>query len=198
VDTSSAAPAPAPAAFSAAIDQLRRAELRPELTVREIPAPGRIAPFSFAIAADVGTPTHGRDSDLGTGRFILMHDPEEPEAWGGDFRIVSFTQASQDPEIGVDPFLAEVTWTYLLEALEQRGAEHHSESGTATKILSSGFGELAAQGDGAQIELRASWTPTGHDFGAHLTAWTDLLCAIAGLPVQPGAAGLDAHRRNRG
>lgn len=197
MDTSSAS-APAPEAFRQAIEQLRRAELRSELTVREIPAPGRIAPHSFAIAADVGVPAHGRDSDLGTGRFILMHDPEEPEAWGGDFRIVSFTQASQDPEIGVDPFLAEVTWTYLIEALEQRGADFHSESGTATKVLSSGFGELAAQGDGAQIELRASWTPAGRDFGAHLTAWTDLLCAIAGLSVQPGTASIDARRRTRG
>lgn len=197
MDTSSAS-ASAPEAFRQAIEQLRRAELRSELTVREIPAPGRIAPHTFAIAADVGVPAHGRDSDLGTGRFILMHDPEEPEAWGGDFRIVSFTQASQDPEIGVDPFLAEVTWTYLIEALEQRGADFHSESGTATKVLSSGFGELAAQGDGAQIELRASWTPTGRDFGAHLTAWTDLLCAIAGLSVQPGTASIDARRRTRG
>lgn len=186
----------APAAFREAVRQLRAAPTRRELAVREIPAPGRIAPWSFAIAADVGEPQHGRDSDRGTGRFILMHDPDEPEAWGGAFRVVSFTQATQDPEIGVDPFLAEVTWSWLVDALEQRGAAYHSASGTATKVLSSGFGELAYQGDGAQIELRASWTPEPGDLAAHVTAWSDLLCALAGLELRPGAISLDERRRS--
>lgn len=175
--------------------RVRSAPSRRELSLREIPAPGRIAPWSFAIAADVGAVEHGRDSERGTGRFILMHDPEEPEAWGGPFRVVSFTQATQDPEIGVDPFLAEVTWSWLLDALEQRGARYHSASGTATKVLSSGFGELAAQGDGAQIELRASWTPEDDALDAHVSAWCDLLCALSGFSLHPDAVRLDERRR---
>lgn len=186
----------APAAFRHAVAEVREAETRAELTVREIQAPGRIAPWSFAIAADVGVPEHGRDSDRGTGRFILMHDPEQPEAWGGDFRIVSFTQATQDPEIGVDPFLAAVAWSWLVDALEQRDASYHAASGTATKVLSSGFGELAHQGDGAQIELRASWTPDADDIGRHVSAWCDLLCALAGFALQPGAINIDERRRS--
>ena len=187
----------APLAFRAAVEQLRAAPLRDELSVKEIQAPGRIAPYAFAMAADVGNPPHGRDSERGTGRFILMHDPEEPEAWGGAFRVVSFTQAPQDPEIGVDPFLASVTWSWLTDALEFRGAAYHSPSGTATKVLSSGFGELEGQGDGAQIELRASWTPDSTDFAPHLSAWCDLLCALAGFSVQPGAITLESHRHGR-
>lgn len=184
----------APAAFRMAVQRLRAAPTRSELSVREIPAPGRIAPWSYAVAADVGEHAHGRDSERGTGRFILMHDPSEPEAWGGAFRVVSFTQASQDPEIGVDPFLAEVTWSWLMDALQQRDAHHHAASGTATKVLSSGFGELAHQADGAQIELRASWTPIGDDLAPHLSAWCDLLCALAGLTIEPGAISIEQRR----
>ncbi|WP_430592888.1 DUF3000 domain-containing protein [Humidisolicoccus flavus] len=187
-----------PPAFRAALEQLRAAPFRDELSVREIPAPGSIAPWSVALSADIGAPEHGRDSELGTGRFILMHDPEEPEAWGGSFRVVSFMQASHDTEIAADQFVAAVAWSWLEEALEQREAQYHSPSGTVTKILSSGFGSLEAQGDGAQLEMRASWTPDDANFGAHIAAWCDILCALAGHSVRPGAVGLDAARGKLG
>lgn len=190
-------PAQAPAIFLAAVERMRGADTRGELSVREIPAPGRIAPWSYAVAADVGATEHGRDSERGTGRFILMHDPEEPESWGGAFRVVTFTQATQDLDIAPDPMLPEVTWSWLLEALDQRDAGYHAASGTATRVLSTGFGELAEQGEGAQLELRASWTPTSHDIERHLAAWCDLVCAVAGLPLQPGAISLDARRLQR-
>lgn len=110
-----------------------------------------------------------------------MFDPEEPDVWGGPFRIVSFTQAPQDPEIAADPFLAAVTWSWLVDALAGRGAKYHSPSGTATKVISHGFGELQQHGEGAQIELRASWSPSDDVLGPHLAAWSDLLCALAGV-----------------
>ena len=49
-------------------------------------------------------------------------------------------------------------------------------------MLSTGFGELAGQSDGAQLELRASWTPLDGDIAAHVEGWGDLLCMLAGLP----------------
>lgn len=176
-----------PPEFALVVAELRETDLRNELQVREIPPPGGIAPYAFAVAADIGETPDGRDSEYGTGRFILMFDPEEPEAWNGRWRVVSFTQAPQDPEIASDPFLAEVTWSWLEDALAYRGATHHSPSGTATKIISAGFGELANQREGAQIELRASWTPTGH-IGPHLAAWSDLLCALAGYALRESEA----------
>ena len=179
-----------PPEFALVIEELRETDLRDELHIREIPPPTGIAPHAFAVAADIGEAPDGRDSEYGTGRFILMYDPEEPEAWRGPFRIVSFTQAPQDPDIAGDPFLAEVTWSWLEDALAGRGANHHSPSGTATKIISAGFGELANQREGAQIELRASWTPTG-SLGPHLAAWSDLLCALAGLSVKEGEVAID-------
>lgn len=184
-----------PAAFTAAVDAVRAATLRSELTVTEIAAPSGVAPWSIALAADVSPARHGNDSELGTGRFILLHDPESPEAWGGTFRVVCFAQAPLETEIGVDPFLANVAWSWLVDALDSRGAKYNSASGTATKTLSTGFGELATQEDVAQIELRASWSPFDHDITSHVEAWGELLCMLAGLPpAAEGVSLLSAHR----
>ena len=188
----------APAAFTAAVAALRRATMREELAVSEIPAPGTLAPWSMALAADVTPARHGRDSDLGTGRFVLLHDPAAPEAWGGTFRVICFAQAPLETEMGVDPFLADVAWSWLIDALAARGARYSAASGTATRILSTGFGELEAQGDGAQIELRASWTPDDHDVTAHVEGWGELLCMLAGLPPAiEGVSLLSARRVGR-
>jgi hypothetical protein len=184
--------------FAAAVASIARAKTRPELTVTEIPAPGSLAPYAIALAADVTPALHGIDSPLGTGRFILLHDPSSPEAWGGDFRIVCFAQAPLETDIGLDPFLADVTWSWLVDALDARGAQYTAASGTATKILSTGFGELASQSDGAQIELRASWTPMDYDVASHVEGWSELLCMLAGLPPAiEGVSLLSARRAGR-
>lgn len=187
-----------PPAFASALASLHRAETRGELVVTEIPSPGNLAPYAVAFAADVTPARHDADSERGTGRFILLHDPSEPDAWGGDFRVVCFVGAPLETDIGVDPFLADVAWSWLVDALDVRGARYHSISGTATKILSTGYGELAEQGDGAQIELRASWTPIGHDIAAHVEGWGELLCMLAGLPPTiEGVTVLSARRAGR-
>ena len=186
-----------PAAFAAARDSLRRASPRAELLVTEIEPPSTLAPWSFALAADVTPARHSEDSDLGTGRFVVMYDPEEPPAWGGPFRVICYAQAPLETEIGVDPFLADVAWSWLVDALDSHGAEYIFASGTATKILSTGFGELESQGDGALIELRASWTPVG-DLAAHVEGWGELLCMLAGLPpAVEGVSLLSARRVGR-
>jgi hypothetical protein len=193
-----ASSAPVPTAFANAVAALETAKTRAELTITEIPAPGSLAPYSIALAADVIPARHGVDSPLGTGRFILLHDPAAPEAWGGEFRIVCFAQAPLETDIGVDPFLAEVAWSWLVDALAAHGAHYVAASGTATRILSTGFGELASQGDGALIELRASWTPTDQEFGSHVESWSELLCMLAGLPpAVEGVSQLSAHRVGR-
>ena len=187
-----------PTEVTAAVTSIRSAVIRPELAVSEIASPGGLAPFSLALAADVTPARHERDSDLGTGRFILLHDPSEPEAWGGRFRVVCFSQAPLETDIGIDPMLAQVAWSWLVEALEAQGASYHSLSGTATKILSTGFGELAEQGDGAQIELRASWSPADDDIGRHVESWGEMLCMLAGLPPTiEGVTVLSTRRSGR-
>ena len=184
--------------FAAAIESLQRVAVRDELALNEIAAPASLAPFAHALAADVRPIEHGEDSEWGTGRLVLLFDPEEPEEWGGAWRVICFAQGPLEPEIGVEQYVADVAWSWLIDALESRGARFHSESGTATKILSRGYGALAEQGDGAQLELRASWTPDETDLVAHVEAWTELLALMAGMP--PGTeqvALLERQRRRR-
>ena len=169
--------------FALAAEQLRALRFRDDIVVREIPAPSGLAPDALALAADV-RPDENGDSLYGTGLFVLLHDPDAPSAWDGTWRIVLFAQAPLESEIGTDPLLADVAWSWLIDALGSRGATHHSASGTSTKTLSKGFGGLAAEGDGAQIELRASWSPTG-PLAPHAEAWAELVGMLAGLP--PGS-----------
>ena len=174
---------------------MHAAKTRPELTIGEIPAPGSLAPNSIALSADVIPAQHGIDSPLGTGRFVLLHDPSAPDAWGGEFRVVCFAQSPLDRDMAVDLFIADVAWSWLVEALDSAGAKYHAASGTATKILSTGFGELESQGDGAVIELRASWTPLDDEIGPHVEGWSELLCMLAGLPpAVEGVSLLSLHK----
>lgn len=184
--------------FEDAVDQIRALTFRRELTVREIPSPEKIAPRSFALAGDVLAAENDADSPHGSGRFILLHDPESADQWGSDFRIVCFAQAPLELEIGEDAFLAEVTWSWLMDALEDRNARFTAPSGTATKIISTGFGSLHSHGSGAQIELRASWTPIDSNFAAHAEGWAELLCLLAGLPQDAtGVTSLKEHKASR-
>lgn len=190
-ETDAAIPLP----FRRAVESVRAAQPRAEMEVVEIDAPTGLAPYSIALAADVRPTVHGIDSLLGTGRFVLLYDPQEPDAWQGPFRVVAYAQAPLENEIGIDPFIAEVAWSWLIDALDARGAEYSAPSGTATKVLSTGFGELAGQGDASQLELRASWSPAGTAIGEQVEAWCDLLCMLAGLPPTSEAVSLLPHNR---
>jgi len=177
----------APPSFDLAAAEVRSTAFRDDLVVREIAAPSGIAPEAIALAGDIRPEADGVDSPYGTGRFILLHDPDEQAAWDGSWRIVCFAQAPLESEIGTDPLLADVAWSWLMDALDSRGATYHSASGTATKTLSKGFGSLAGEGEGAQIELRASWSPSG-SLTPHVEAWAELVCMLGGLP--PGSEGI--------
>jgi hypothetical protein len=187
----------APAEFVRAASSLLTAQVRAEVSVDTIPSPTRIAPHSVAISGEV-LASGNSESLHGTGRLILMHDPEQIAAWGGAFRIVCFAQAPLDAEIALDSLLSEVTWSWLTDALAASDAPYTNASGTATRVLSQGFGELADQGESAHIELRASWSPDGDDMSGHVRAWATLLCMLAGLPPTAEAVSIDAHKRERG
>lgn len=188
-----------PSAFAAAVDAIEQVSFRADLTVRPIGSPSGLAPDAFALAANVRDDSAHADSPYGAGRFILLHDPDEPEPWGGPFRIVTFASAPLEPEIGTDPFLADVAWSWLTDALASREAAYDAAAGTATKTLSTGFGALEHQPDGAQIELRASWSPQLDDpaaAAAHVEAWAELVCMLAGLPPGSESASVLTHRRS--
>lgn len=187
-----------PPEFIEAVAELNATELRSDIRVRNITSPTGIAPFSAAFAGEV-LPLDDDDSSAhGAGRFVYLYDPAGQESWGGTTRIVCFAQAPLDGGLMTDPFIADVTWSWLTDALASREAQYSRASGTATRVLAKGFGELAGEQDTAHVELRASWTPGSGEIGGHLQAWGELLAMLAGLPPRDGAHSLDAHRRERG
>src|SRR5215510_3741511 len=182
-----------PAEFLRAVEQLRRARLRPEVGLEELPAPQRIAPYALALSGDVTV-----DGDeLATGRIVLLHDPEGNESWHGTFRCVAFARADVEAEMITDPLLSGVGWSWLMDALSANDATHVAPSGTVTTVLSEGFGQMADDGSHAQIEIRASWTPVG-SLEPHACAWSDLMCTAAGLPpLPPGVVSMPSRRNRR-
>ncbi|UFN46360.1 DUF3000 domain-containing protein [Nocardioides okcheonensis] len=189
-----------PAEFRAAVESMRRAALRPEVFCEEMPAPQRIAPWSAALSGDVTVD----EDDVGTGRLILLHDPAGNDAWDGTFRCVAYARADIDPELGADPMLAAVGWSWLTEALEAHGAPFHTASGSVTCVTTESFGTMADEPRSAQVEIRASWTPVADDDGgldmtAHVEAWGELMCTAVGLPPVPeGVTAIPSRRGQRG
>ncbi|MBO1269348.1 DUF3000 domain-containing protein [Arthrobacter cavernae] len=209
-----------PADFLHALGTLRKAQCRNELRLDEIPAPSRLAPYAVALGAEVfcqaavtrRVPVHGpaakafagkhpgdtqddEDDELATGRFILLHDPEGPAVWDGEFRIVTYIRAQMDAEMGNDAMLGSVAWDWLVEALDGHSAAYRAAGGTATRILSESFGTLSDRPDTVDIELRASWTPASSDVKDHLEAWSEMVCTFAGLaPLPPGVTPLRGRR----
>lgn len=176
-----------PAAFLDALTSLRATRLRPEVRLTEVPAPSRLAPWAVALSAELMG-----DDDVApaTGRFVLLHDPVGQVAWEGTFRVVTLVRAGLDAEVGADPLLGEVAWSWVTECVG--GTAHCALGGTVTRVASQSFGALAERPGESEIEIRASWTPVS-EAGDHLTAWADLLATAAGLPPLP--AGVTALGR---
>ncbi len=185
-----------PEEFSRALVALRGARPRAEVVLEETPAPQRLAPYAVALTADVLAP-HDPETELGTGRLVLLHDPAGHEAWQGTFRVVTYVRAELEQEMASDPLLPGVGWAWLTEALEGHSAAFTAASGTVTRVASESFGAISGEPASAQIEIRASWTPLDEGFGAHLLAWCDLLCTTAGLPPEtPGVVTLPTRKRS--
>lgn len=194
-----------PTAFRDAVASMRAARLRPEVHTEPMPAPQRIAPYASALSADVWVGGEADGTEMGTGRIILLHDPAGNDAWDGVFRCVAYARAEIDVELITDPLLADVGWSWLTEALEAHGAGYHAMSGTVTRVATESYGGMAEDGGAAQLEIRASWTPTGPalstgslDVAPHVEAWGELLCTAAGLPPVPDGVTVIPSRRSRG
>jgi hypothetical protein len=174
----------APFEFEQALLSLRGHRLRPELRLEEVPAPTRVAPYALALTAEVN-PTPDPDTMVGSGRFVVLYDPEGQEAWNGNFRVIVMGRAQLERELGADPFLGEVGWAWLTDALRDEDADYHSLSGSVTRVLSESFGGLELRDSDVEIEIRASWTPATYDLRPHLRAWALMACCAAGLPPIP-------------
>src|SRR5882757_9007534 len=148
-----------PAQFREAVEAMNAATVRPEIELGPIRPPQRLAPFSYALGAEVRHPDTAivpeRSEGDAFGRLILLHDPDGAEAWDGTMRLVAYIQADLDSSEAVDPLLPEVAWSWLVEALGARAE---------------------------QLELRASWTATTLELGPHVQAFCEVLEHAAGLP----------------
>jgi hypothetical protein len=185
----------APQEFLDAVASADAASLRSELRVFETAAPEGLAPFQRAWAADVEPQHASSDNEYGTGRLVFLYDPSAPEAWESTYRMVVFAQAPIEPLMGQDEFLPNVAWSWLIDALDSSGASYFHAAGTTTSVVSTGFGEMESEGSGAQVEVRASWSPTTHDIGPHLEAWSEFVCMLAGFPpTHEGVATLPPSR----
>ena len=168
---------------------------RPEIECAPMPAPAKLAKYGFAMSAEC----FDGDLEVANGRFVLLHEPGGQEAWGGDLRAVTFIKADIEHEMGSDPLLPQVGWSWFEESISEVKAT--GLSGTVTLALSSSFGELADRGSQSELEIRASWTPQAQTISEvldHLQCWTELLAHCAGLAPLPKADGISTMvRRER-
>lgn len=172
--------------------EIRAIRVRDEIQLEEVPAPQKLAPHAIALTADV-------DTDVGTGRFVLLHDPAGQEGWSGKYRCVTFARAAIEDDMANDPMLCDIGWTWLLEALANNGCEYAEPSGTVTRVASASFGMLQDRDEDSEIEVRASWTPVdGEELHRHVMAWLALLEKTSGLEAIPdGITQLSTRRTSQ-
>lgn len=170
-----------PEEFITALESLKGQTFRPEFHLTQIPPPTQIAPYAVALQAELNPDQADPEHLLGSAKFVVLYDPEEQPAWNGPFRIVINAQAPMDGEIGDDPLLGEVAWSWLTDALAQENAPYHSLNGTVTRVFNETFGDLHLNTARVDLEVRASWSPTNEQLTTHLHAWANFAAAVSGL-----------------
>lgn len=188
------------AQFHAFVDAMKTFSPRSEIRIEEIPAPQKLAPFAYAMSADLSDPRDLSNdeevTEIATGRFVLLHDPAGQETWEGEFRCVTFVRSALETEMESDPLLPDVGWSWFIDALANSGSEYVAPSGTVTRVMSASYGQLSANDESSEIEIRASWTPVNPDaLMKHVGAWLELMASAAGLaPIPEGVSSLPQRR----
>ncbi|MGH3633086.1 MAG: DUF3000 domain-containing protein [Mycobacterium sp.] len=190
-----------PVAFREAVAAMNAATVRPEIELGPIRPPQRLAPFSYALGAEVKhpdattVPDGSEGPDVGAfGRLILLYDPDGADAWDGTMRLVAYIQADLDSSEAIDPLLPEVAWSWLVDTLEARAEHVTALGGTVTATTSVRYGDISGPPRAHQLELRASWTAITPDIGTHVEAFCEVLEHAAGLPPV-GVTDLGSHSR---
>ncbi|ORV99443.1 hypothetical protein AWC14_12250 [Mycobacterium kyorinense] len=175
-----------PVPFREAVAAMNAATVRSEIELGPIRPPQRLAPYSYALGAEVKHPDAAivpeRSEGDAFGRLILLYDPDGADAWDGTMRLVAYIQADLDSSEAVDPLLPEVAWSWLVDALDVRAEHVTALGGTVTATTSVRYGDISGPPRAHQLELRASWTATTLDIGTHVEAFCEVLEHAAGLP----------------
>ena len=175
-----------PAPFREAVAAMNAVSARAEIELGPIRPPQRLAPFSYALGAEVKHPdleiVPERSEGDAFGRLILLYDPDGADAWDGNIRLVAYVQADLDSHEAIDPLLPEVAWSWLVESLESRTDQMTALGGTVTATTSVRYGDISGPPRAHQLELRASWTAMNPDVRVHVEAFCEVLEHAAGLP----------------
>lgn len=168
-----------PPTFREVLKSIRRADVRGDVVLVEVPAPTRIAPYSVALDGEIVV-----DGDAAaSGRFVVLHDPDGQETWNGTLRVVALVKAEVEPEVGSDDLWGQAAWSWIDEALTDVPTE--ALGGTVTRVVNEFFGDLTERGRSVGVEMRVSWTALDADMTPHLDAWIHLLASCAGVPPLP-------------
>ena len=153
--------------------------VRSEITLDSTPAPARLATHTAALLADVDV-----DGDeMGSGRLVILFEPEFQPTWDGHVRCVAFVRSNLETELVLDPLLLQVGWSWVTDSLAGRDSSAIALSGTVSRNSSQSFGDLAARDPEGNVEIRVSWTvPEGESLREHILAWCDMLSMTCGLP----------------
>jgi hypothetical protein len=177
---------PEPAPFRAAVAAMNGASVRTDIELGPIRPPQRLAPYSYALGAEIKHPdldiVPERSEGDAFGRLILLYDPDGSDAWDGTMRLVAYIQSDLDSHEAIDPLLPEVAWSWLTEALEARSEHVTALGGTVTATTSVRYGDISGPPRAHQLELRASWTAISPAIGTHVEAFCEVLEHAAGLP----------------
>ncbi len=171
-----------PAQFASAAIGLTAELLRAELETHQIPSPPKIAEHALAFsthkpnAAD--TP-----NNRAAGRIVFLYDPSQYEAWGSNMRVIAYGKSPLESNVVEDTDYANYWWGTLELALVNHAARFSNNTGTITKMISTGVGGLQNEPVHTEIELRASWSPTEDNLAPHFAAWQDLIADMAGFHI---------------
>ena len=187
------------AAFAAGREAV--ASARDDLELEDWPAPRKLAPYAFALAA-----TAYRDGEeAGTGKLVLLYDPDGQDGWTGPFRIVCHVHADVEEEMAADPLLGEVGWSWLTDALDLHAPGYAAPSGTVTRVITEGYGSKSGDPPDTAFELRASWCPaassgedSADDRGHRGRAQRRRRCLVrpargGGRPARPGTVAISVR-----
>jgi len=169
--------------FQGMLSGLGEVTPREEIILTQIPSPKGIAPEAVAISAEVA---HETASDHGVSRLVYCRDPEMPEGWNSEFRIIGYAKSPIELEMAKDDYTAAMPWEWLKDCLKVSGAQFAHEAGTTTTVISTGHGSLVSQPQHGELEIRASWAPLDFDLSNHLRGWIELVALISGLPPKDG------------
>lgn len=169
--------------FRGMLETIAKVQPREEILLTQIPSPKGIAPEAIAISAEIA---HETASDHGVSRLVFCRDPQMPEGWHSEFRIIGYAKSPIELEMAKDDYTSSMPWEWLRDSLRAAGAQFGHEAGTTTTVVSTGHGALVSQPQHGELEIRASWAPLDFDFSNHLNGWIELVAMISGLPPEDG------------